>query len=69
MRTGRDYTVRCYSIKLKLLRADGEDAVTFFIFRRGFGLIVVIVGLDRGTCKLVEVQFFGWTLYMYRRTV
>ena len=42
------------------------DAVTFFIFQKrgdlGFG-IFIILGLTRGTCKLVEVQLFGWILY------
>ena len=27
---------------------------------RGFGFIILIMGLGRGTCKLVEVHFF-WT--------
>ena len=34
---------------------------------RGFGFIILIMGLGRGTCKLVEVHFFG--LKLYRRTV
>jgi len=46
------------------------DAVTFFIFQKrgelGFGIFDLILGLTRGTCKLVEVQFklFGWILYI-----
>ena len=43
------------------------DAVTFFIFQKrgelGFGIFDLILGLARGTCKLVEVQLFGWILY------
>ena len=43
------------------------DAVTFFIFQKrgdlGLG-IFIILGLTRGTCKLVEVQLFGWILYI-----
>jgi hypothetical protein len=43
------------------------DAVTFFILQKrgelGFG-IFIILGLTRGTCKLVEVQLFGWILYI-----
>ena len=39
---------------------EGEHGCNFFHIseERGFGLIVLIMGLDRGTCKLVEVQFF-----------
>jgi len=43
------------------------DAVTFFILQKrgelGFG-IFIILGLTRGTCKLVEVQLFldGYTI-------
>ena len=33
---------------------------------RGFGLIVLIMGLDRGTCKLVEVQFLDVHAIPYR---
>ena len=44
------------------------DAVTFFIFQKrgelGFGIFDLILGLTRGTCKLVEVQLFGWILYI-----
>ena len=43
------------------------DAVTFFILQKrgelGFG-IFIILGFTRGTCKLVEVQLFGWILYI-----
>ena len=43
---------------------EGEHGCNFFHIseERGFGLIILIMGLDRGTCKLVEVRFSGWTL-------
>ena len=53
--------IRCYQAFAH--RWGGRICDFFHISEeRGFGLIVLIMGLDRGTCKLVEVRFSGWTL-------
>ena len=44
------------------IKMGSTDAVTFFIFQKrgelGFGIFDLILGLTRGTRKLVEVQLF-----------